>query len=178
MGVPAEYMEIREYIAGYISMQKILAKFENKDPYKVRGSLTEDENNWVIVISDKCLYTNRYYDQIYTYSIYMNKHNSEVSLKCKVKSAFSCGADNYLLDELFRKLASEKIRNVKLIPQKSRTYSVTLDIKLTNEIPYVEQVNSTLNIITKYNDIVFDKLCDKWIRMTQEVKPRYAREDF
>jgi len=175
LGIPIEYMEIKDYIEGYMTMQKITAAFENSEmENSYKAILFEDESEWKIVLSEKkddatldIRFNYNRYSMTNMYGAYMNKFRKHIYLKFTIKSTSSFSINNFLYEKVIKKLRVEKLVNSEIIIEDLDPYSygvkrTNIRIDLSDDINYVEQFSTAFNIIQQYNYKVYDKLITKW----------------
>lgn len=177
MKIPKEYMEIKDYLDGYMSMQKISAAFENKAMDKMYSTnLIEDDCYWIATLIEK-IHNNHKYDsfkKICLYGIYMNKFRKHVYLKFTIKTTYDSSINNFLYESIFKKLHYESFNNLEIVTNELEDIQYEYNVKLINiridlsdskdSKNYVEQINKVLNIVQLYNYKIYDKLIANYLK--------------
>lgn len=185
MSIPKEYMNIREYLSSYMEMQEISNTLENVDlDRQYKTTLLENNDYWMAILQNRkkrqsstwnISSSRNLFTEQYVYNFYLDKTKKHVYLKACVKATNNINLNNYLFQNLFKKIHKEGIHNVEFINSEESNVSwslrfLYLKIDFNIEGDYLEEINTALNIINKYNMFVFEKLINKWNSQTELTK--------
>ena len=181
MAIPKLYINIKNIIVDYINTLIIMNEFEQKENslYKIR--FYEDNANWIIAIlkTFKKNKFNRYTEDFYPYYlITFNKTHYKITIRGKIKSFDEHDYFEFLNHELFKKLRHDNgkyISNIKVdnvnemasIDKLPITF-ITIDIIVNQRC--IDGILDILTILFDYNDVVYDKLIQKYIKILDKKK--------
>lgn len=169
--------DIKDCLQGYHEMQILTDKFNNKENvYKTFFNILDNEHVITIVKNQKKFNHLSKSKQTYITSIYINESTKQIRCLNMIKTPYQIDGYNYVISRLINKIKSIDavdvyVKNKSNIDYLCNDYDKNYVIKQIEAVftdddnnKICEKVITFLSIVNLYNETVYDKLKDEFIK--------------